>query len=212
MEARRGGARARSRSPPACAAARSRSTSATATRRWRSPRRCATGWCERHRAETFSLDGETIDAQVATLLLGHRLALAESCSGGLLAARITDLAGRLGVLRRRRRRLLERGQGRAARGRSGADRGARARSRPRSPRRWRSGRWSASTPTSRSRSPASPAPAAAARRSRSATSASTPASPTAPRIARDPVIPGGRARHPRTLGPGRDAPAAHAAR
>lgn len=47
----------------------------------------------RHRRETFSLDGETIDAQVATLLLGHRLGLGESCSGGLLAARITDLAG-----------------------------------------------------------------------------------------------------------------------
>jgi nicotinamide-nucleotide amidase len=51
------------------------------------------GLTRRHRRETFSLDGETIDAQVATLLLGHRLALAESCSGGLLAARITDLAG-----------------------------------------------------------------------------------------------------------------------
>jgi nicotinamide-nucleotide amidase len=51
------------------------------------------GLVQRHRRETFSLDGETIDAQVATLLLGHRLALAESCSGGLLAARITDLAG-----------------------------------------------------------------------------------------------------------------------
>ena len=51
------------------------------------------GLVERHREETFSLDGETIDAQVATLLLGRRLALAESCSGGLLAARITDLAG-----------------------------------------------------------------------------------------------------------------------
>jgi nicotinamide-nucleotide amidase len=47
----------------------------------------------RHRRETFSLDGETVDAQVATLLVGHRLGLAESCSGGLLAARITDLAG-----------------------------------------------------------------------------------------------------------------------
>jgi competence/damage-inducible protein CinA-like protein len=47
----------------------------------------------RHPRETFSVDGETIDAQVATLLLGHRLALAESCSGGLMAARITDLAG-----------------------------------------------------------------------------------------------------------------------
>jgi nicotinamide-nucleotide amidase len=51
------------------------------------------GLVERHRQETFSLDGETIDAQVATLLLGHRLGLAESCSGGLLAARITDLEG-----------------------------------------------------------------------------------------------------------------------
>ena len=51
------------------------------------------GLVERHREETFSLDGETIDAQVATLLLGHKLGLAESCSGGLLAARITDLEG-----------------------------------------------------------------------------------------------------------------------
>jgi nicotinamide-nucleotide amidase len=51
------------------------------------------GLLRRHPRETFSIDGETIDAQVATLLLGHRLALAESCSGGLLAARITDLEG-----------------------------------------------------------------------------------------------------------------------
>jgi nicotinamide-nucleotide amidase len=51
------------------------------------------GLVKRHPEETFSLDGETIDAQVATLLLGRKLALAESCSGGLLAARITDLAG-----------------------------------------------------------------------------------------------------------------------
>jgi len=51
------------------------------------------GLLRRHPEETFSVDGETIDAQVATLLLSHRLALAESCSGGLMAARITDLAG-----------------------------------------------------------------------------------------------------------------------
>src|SRR4051794_5218987 len=51
------------------------------------------GLARRHERETFSLDGETIDTQVATLLSGRRLALAESCSGGLLAARITDLAG-----------------------------------------------------------------------------------------------------------------------
>jgi len=51
------------------------------------------GLMRRHPRETFSIDGETIDSQVATLLLSHRLALAESCSGGLMAARITDLAG-----------------------------------------------------------------------------------------------------------------------
>jgi nicotinamide-nucleotide amidase len=51
------------------------------------------GLLRRHPQETFSHDGETIDAQVATLLQGHRLALAESCSGGLMAARVTDLAG-----------------------------------------------------------------------------------------------------------------------
>jgi nicotinamide-nucleotide amidase len=51
------------------------------------------GLARRHPRETFSLDGETIDQQVAALLRGHRLGLAESCSGGLLAARITDLPG-----------------------------------------------------------------------------------------------------------------------
>jgi nicotinamide-nucleotide amidase len=51
------------------------------------------GLAERHRRHLFSLDGETVDTQVARLLQGHRLGLAESCSGGLLAARITDLPG-----------------------------------------------------------------------------------------------------------------------
>jgi len=51
------------------------------------------GFAERHRRHLFSLDGETIDSQVAGLLKGRRLGLAESCSGGLLAARITDLPG-----------------------------------------------------------------------------------------------------------------------
>jgi nicotinamide-nucleotide amidase len=51
------------------------------------------GLARRHPRETFSLDGETIDQQVAALLRGHRLGLAESCSGGLLAARITNLPG-----------------------------------------------------------------------------------------------------------------------
>lgn len=51
------------------------------------------GFAQRHERHLFSLDGETIDSQVARLLRGHRLGLAESCSGGLLAARITDLPG-----------------------------------------------------------------------------------------------------------------------
>jgi nicotinamide-nucleotide amidase len=51
------------------------------------------GLAERHERHLFSLDGETIDSQVAGLLQGHMLGIAESCSGGLLAARITDLPG-----------------------------------------------------------------------------------------------------------------------
>lgn len=51
------------------------------------------GLAERHPRHLFSLDGETIDSQVAELLAGRRLGLAESCSGGLLAARITNLRG-----------------------------------------------------------------------------------------------------------------------
>ena len=51
------------------------------------------GFAERHASALFSLDGETIDAQVAKLLDGRRLALAESCSGGLMASRVTDLEG-----------------------------------------------------------------------------------------------------------------------
>lgn len=51
------------------------------------------GLAARHRDHLFSLDGETIDSQVSRLLDGHRLGLAESCSGGLLAARITNLPG-----------------------------------------------------------------------------------------------------------------------
>ena len=51
------------------------------------------GLVARHRKQTFSVDGETIDEQVAKLLRGRRLGLAESCSGGMLAARITDVPG-----------------------------------------------------------------------------------------------------------------------
>ncbi len=48
---------------------------------------------ERHRREIFSEDGSQVDDQVATLLSGRRIATAESCTAGLLAARLTDRAG-----------------------------------------------------------------------------------------------------------------------
>jgi nicotinamide-nucleotide amidase len=50
----------------------------------------------RHADTLFSTDGSTVDDQVAELLAGHTLAIAESCTGGLMAARITDLAGSSG--------------------------------------------------------------------------------------------------------------------
>lgn len=51
------------------------------------------GLAQRHRRHLFSLDGETIDSQVSKLLKGRRLGLAESCSGGLMASRVTNLPG-----------------------------------------------------------------------------------------------------------------------
>jgi nicotinamide-nucleotide amidase len=48
---------------------------------------------ERHGREIFSEDGSRIDDQVALLLAGRRIATAESCTAGLLAARLTERAG-----------------------------------------------------------------------------------------------------------------------
>ena len=48
---------------------------------------------QRHGWMLFSPDGTTIDEQVAMLLAGHTIAVAESCTAGLLAARLTDRAG-----------------------------------------------------------------------------------------------------------------------
>ena len=48
---------------------------------------------ERHGRFLTSTDGKSTDEQVAELLRGHTLGLAESCTGGLLAGRLTDVAG-----------------------------------------------------------------------------------------------------------------------
>jgi len=48
---------------------------------------------DRHATSLFSVDEGTIDDQVAQLLEGRRLAIGESCTGGLLAARVTDRPG-----------------------------------------------------------------------------------------------------------------------
>jgi competence/damage-inducible protein CinA-like protein len=47
----------------------------------------------RHSDTLFSRDGSTVDDQVAELLKGRRLAIGESCTAGLLAARITNRPG-----------------------------------------------------------------------------------------------------------------------
>ncbi len=48
---------------------------------------------ERHADTLFSPGGETIDVLVARQLAGRTVATAESCTGGLMAGRLTDLAG-----------------------------------------------------------------------------------------------------------------------
>lgn len=48
---------------------------------------------ERHPRELFSEDGTLVDDQVAGLLAGRTIATAESCTAGLLAARLADRAG-----------------------------------------------------------------------------------------------------------------------
>jgi nicotinamide-nucleotide amidase len=48
---------------------------------------------ERHRGTLFSVDGSSIDDQVAAVLRGRWIGLAESCSGGLLTARLTERPG-----------------------------------------------------------------------------------------------------------------------
>lgn len=53
---------------------------------------------DRHGDTLFSLDGATVDEQVASLLAdsGRTVAVAESCTGGLMSARLTDRPGSSG--------------------------------------------------------------------------------------------------------------------
>ena len=50
---------------------------------------------ERHRYQLFSPDGSTVDQQIAAVLTDSRrtVAVAESCTGGMMSARLTELAG-----------------------------------------------------------------------------------------------------------------------
>ncbi|MDT5338618.1 MAG: nicotinamide-nucleotide amidase [Mycobacterium sp.] len=48
---------------------------------------------ERHGRQLFSEDGSLVDDQVARLLAGRTVATAESCTAGMVAARLTDRAG-----------------------------------------------------------------------------------------------------------------------
>jgi nicotinamide-nucleotide amidase len=53
---------------------------------------------ERHGRELFSEDGSFVDDRVAQLLAGRRIATAESCTAGLLAARLTERPGSSGYV------------------------------------------------------------------------------------------------------------------
>jgi nicotinamide-nucleotide amidase len=60
--------------------------------------RLVEGIVSRHGRFVFSLDGSSIDEQVAELLKGRRIGLGESCTAGLLAARLTEIPGASGYV------------------------------------------------------------------------------------------------------------------
>ena len=96
---RRGGGRDRGLRPPRdhdLPAPRARSRWSRATSRGRARRRTPALVDlirSRHPRELFSTDGSKVDDQVAELLAGRRIATAESCTAGLMAARLTERPG-----------------------------------------------------------------------------------------------------------------------
>ena len=55
--------------------------------------RVVEGIISRHGRFVFSRDGSSIDEQVSGLLAGRRIGVGESCTAGLLAARLTEIPG-----------------------------------------------------------------------------------------------------------------------
>jgi len=53
---------------------------------------------EKHGDQLYSEDGSNVDDQIAQLLAGRRIATAESCTAGLVAARLTDRPGSSGYV------------------------------------------------------------------------------------------------------------------
>ena len=123
----RGSTSPRWRSRPACAAARSRSRRVYGPADRGGLRRASPPRSPQRHADTiFSTDGSTIDEQVAgAAARAARSPTAESCTGGLLAARLTERAGSSEYVLGGPGRLSERGQDRARRGAGGADRALR---------------------------------------------------------------------------------------
>ena len=67
--------------------------------------------------DVFSRDGRSMEQVIGDLLVERewRIAVAESCTGGLITSRLTDVPGSSRYVDRRRRRLRERGKDRSAR-------------------------------------------------------------------------------------------------